>query len=89
MEYSLADIILSMQRRYNEHDFGDVVRSAFDRSGRSIKSVADESGVPYAGVYKFVNARSDVRTSTLTAIARALELELRSVKRKRKGKAKT
>lgn len=50
----------------------------------SIKRLSESSRTPYSGVHRFLNVDADVRTSTLTRLAKALGLEL-VVRRKRKG----
>ena len=57
-------------------DPAEAVRRAFQKSGISIKRLADSSHTPYSGVHRFINVDADVRTSTLTRLAAALGLEL-------------
>ena len=61
-----------MAKRIDQHDIGAVLREAFRRSKRSIKSVADESGVPYAGVHGFVTADREIQIKTASKLAAAL-----------------
>lgn len=65
-------------------DPAEAVRRAFRESGMSIKRFSESSRTPYSGVHRFLNVDADVRTSTLTRLAKALGLEL-VVRRKQKG----
>ena len=67
-----------------KQDPAEAVRRAFRKSGMSIKRLSESSRTPYSGVHRFLNVDADVRTSTLTRLAKALGLEL-VVRRKRKG----
>lgn len=68
----------------NSTNLSDAIREAFRRSGRSIKSVADEAGLHYAMAHGLLRDREaqDVRLSTGSRVAAVLGLELRPVRRK-------
>lgn len=60
-----------------------VIQRAFEKSGMSVKKLADTTKLPYASVYNAVRGISDPQLSTVELICSVLELELAS-----KGKAK-
>ena len=55
--------------------------TAFERSGLSIKALADQSQLPYAAVYNAVHGKSDPQLSTVAKMAGVLGLELRPTTR--------
>ena len=66
---------------------GDAVRAEFRKSGRSIKWLAEASGVGYASAYGFVHGTNDPLSPTLSRMAKALGLKLTTTKRgKPKGR---
>ena len=72
-----------MARRIDEHDIGAVLRDAFRRSGRSIKSVSDEGHIPYAGLHGFLTGNADIKISTASRMAKVLGLVMTKAKRRR------
>ncbi len=72
-----------MAKHIDDHDIGAVLREAFRRSGRSIKSVSDESGVFYAGLHGFLTGNADIKISTASKLAAVLGLALTKAKRRR------
>ncbi len=59
------------------------IQKAFARSGRSIKSVADEAGLPYASVHGLFRDDRNVSLATAQAICDVLSLELKPAKNRR------
>jgi plasmid maintenance system antidote protein VapI len=66
-----------MAKAIGQHDIGAVLLEAFRRSGRSIKSVADESGVGYAAAHGFINGDRDIQLRTASKLAAVLGVEAR------------
>ena len=61
-----------MAKRIGQHDIGAVLREAFRRSKRSIKSVSDESGVGYAAVHGFFTGDREIQIRTASKLAAVL-----------------
>ena len=59
-----------------------IIRAARDAKGLSQRALAKIAGVPQSHISKIENAGVDLRVSSLTEIARALDLELALVPRK-------
>lgn len=59
-----------------------IIRAARDAKGLSQRALAKIAGVPQSHISKIENAGVDLRVSSLTQIARALDLELALVPRK-------
>ena len=56
------------------------------RSGKSMKRIADESGLCYASVHNFMASGRSLTLATASRLCEALGLELRPMRRrKRKG----
>lgn len=62
----------------------DTIRKEFRKSGRTILSVADDSGLGYANVHRLINTTDRVTLATADKVCRALGLRL--VPKGRKGK---
>jgi ribosome-binding protein aMBF1 (putative translation factor) len=71
-----------------DHDpnsrMGDVIRAAFQKSGLSIKKLAERSRVPYASVHATIVGERDPLLSTADKLCRVLELELVPKRRKKR-----
>ena len=68
-----------------------ILRKAATVDGRSIFALARDAGIPYPVMYRFLKGDKDGRKRGLTLetadkLAVALGLELRAVKRARKGR---
>lgn len=50
----------------------EAVRSAIDDSGRSKRSISDETGIPYPTLNRKLAAKTEFRFSELLALAEAL-----------------
>ena len=69
-----------------DNKMANSIRQVFQKSGLSIKALADRSGCPYATAHGFVHGTSDPTLSTANRLCGVLGLELREVKRsKAKG----
>ena len=55
-----------------------MIQRAFEKSGMSVKKLADTTKLPYASVYNAVRGKSDPQLSTVELICSVLELELAS-----------
>ncbi len=66
----------------NTHDPGELLRDSIRKSGLSLKRISDDSGVPYAAVWRVMNDDADPRLSTATRVFTALGLTLRVTKRR-------
>ena len=64
----------------------DTIRAAIERDSRSLYRLAKDSGVDYAVLHRFANAERDLNLRTADRLCRALGLELRPARRKRKGR---
>lgn len=71
------DIIAEMRRK--QTDLGKQLREAFRSSGMSMFALSKQSGVPYSGIHRFINADRDLTLSTASKVADVLGLELRQV----------
>ena len=75
-------------RKNPDNSMAELIRERFRATGWSILQLAKRSGVPYAAAHGFVNGTRDPVLSTAAKLCKALDLELRSVRRaktKRKG----
>ena len=71
---------------YPKNDLADRIRTAFRKSGLSMKQLSERSGVYYSAVHGFIGGTRDPSLSTASKLCKALELELRQARRnKRKG----
>jgi len=59
-----------------KHDLTDDLRRAVRESGRSLLSLAKETGLPYATVHNFARGRTDVYLASAGKLATALGLRL-------------
>lgn len=57
-------------------DIAWVLKDAFRRSGRSMKSIADETGIAYSMVHGFFVSGTDIRIGTASKLAMALGVEV-------------
>lgn len=73
---SYMGYLLGMQA-HPDNEFGKVIRQAFQRSGMSIKALADRSGVSYSVVHATVKGERDPMLSTAARLCRVLGLKLR------------
>jgi len=66
---------------------GNLIRATFTRSGMSIKRLSRLAGIGYATAHAFVRDSIDPTLTTVERICKALDLELRPVRRgKQKGR---
>jgi len=65
-------------------DLADVIRRAFQKTGKSIKWLADLSGVPYSSVHGLLVDGRDSTISTASRLCVVLGLELKPTPKKRK-----
>ena len=74
--------------RYREamDTLADTIRKEFRKSGRSIKSLADDAGVCYASAHRFIQGTDNTTLATADKVCRILGLKL--VPRKSHGKHK-
>ena len=62
----------------------ETIREEFRKSGRSMKSVAEEAGLGYGNVHRIINTTDRVSLATADKVCRVLGLKLvASRKRKR------
>ena len=88
-DYDGGDIMRSMsKKRKHQTDLGKQLREAFAKSGLSRFALANQAGVPYAGVHRFMGDDRDITLNTASRLAAVLGLELRPVQRKT-GKKKS
>ena len=66
----------------NQHDLGGLLRDAIRKSRLSLKRLSDESGVPYAAVWRIAKDDSDPMLSTVSRLSAVLELTLTTTKRR-------
>ncbi|MEK6676761.1 MAG: helix-turn-helix transcriptional regulator [Planctomycetota bacterium] len=59
-----------------------LIQRTFHKSGASIKSLSERSGVPYASCYGVVKESRDPALSTAAKLCKVLGLQLVSVERK-------
>ena len=64
------------------HDLGELLRESIRKSGLSIKRLSDDSGVPYAGLWRIVNDGADPWLSTVSKLFAVLGLTLSATKRR-------
>ena len=67
---------------YTTEEFSEQLRTAREKKGLSQRALSALVGVPQSHISKIENSGVDLRLSSLTAIARALDLELTLVPRK-------
>ena len=60
---------------------GNLIRSTFVRSGMSIRQLAKRAGVGYATAHAIVRNQIDPTLTTVERVCKALDLELRPVRR--------
>ena len=70
------------QLSYIAQEFSEQLRAAREKKGLSQRALSALTGVPQSHISKIENSGVDLRLSSLTAIARALDLELTLVPRK-------
>lgn len=70
------------QLSYIAQEFSEQLRAAREKKGLSQRALSTVTGVPQSHISKIENSGVDLRLSSLTAIARALDLELTLVPRK-------
>ena len=63
-----------------------LIRAAFRKSGLSMKTPSERSGVPYATVHGIIQGYRDPALSSVERICDVLRLKLVGQERKRKGK---
>lgn len=68
--------------RYKLEPIAHALKEARVRKGLSQRALSQRSGVPQGQISKIEHAAVDLRTSSLIALARALDLELSLVPRK-------
>ena len=66
----------------NRHDLGGLLRDSIRKSGLSLKRLSDDSGVPYAGLWRIVNDNADPMLSTVSRLSVVLGLTLTTAKRR-------
>ncbi|MCH9058921.1 MAG: helix-turn-helix transcriptional regulator [Planctomycetes bacterium] len=64
------------------HDLGELLRASIRKSGLSLKRLSDDSGVPYAAVWRIVNDGADPRLTTVSRLSAVLGLTLTTTKRR-------
>ena len=64
----------------------DVIRAAIRKDGRSLYRLEIDTGVAAAVLSRFMRAKRDLNLRTADRLCRALRLELRQVRRTRKGR---
>lgn len=67
-----------------KQDFGDMIRSAFKRSGLTMLAVSRRSGVPYSLIHGLLAGTKNSRLTTAAKVCEVLGLELRPRKSSRK-----
>lgn len=65
--------------------FADLIRAITEARGLTAYALARNSGVNSAVVGRFLNGQRDVTLTTAEKMCRALRLELRPQRRKKKG----
>ena len=63
----------------------DTIRDAMRRDGRSLYALAVDSGVSRGQLVRFANAQRELTLPAADRLCKALKLELRPVRRARKG----
>lgn len=58
------------------NELANVILAAFKASGLSVKRLAVESGVPYAGAHGFMAGQRDIALGTAARLCKALGLRL-------------
>jgi len=53
-----------------------IIQRAFEKSGMSVKKLADTTKLPYASVYNAVRGKSDPQLSTVERICDVLKIQL-------------
>ena len=66
------------------HDIGELLRDSIRKSGLSLKRLSDDSGVPYAGLWRIVNDNADPMLSTVSRLSVVLGLTLTATTRRAK-----
>lgn len=66
-----------------QQDLADVIRQAFQETGKPITWLAEQSGAPYSSVHGLIVSGRDATISTASRLCAVLGLELRSKKRRR------
>ncbi len=67
---------------YATQDIIDALKSARAAKGLSQRALSKRTGVPQSHISKIESGRTDIRLSSLTELARALDLDLKLVPRK-------
>jgi hypothetical protein len=64
-----------------EHDIEEALRQAMHKSGRSIKSMADNTSLSYSPVHRFYTGQGSMTLTCAAKLCRLLGLELHPQKR--------
>lgn len=64
----------------------DTIRETIDRDGRSIYRLSLDTGVNQGVLGRFVRGERDLRLETADKVCKALGLELKTARRKAKGR---
>ena len=64
-------------------DLTTIIREAFRRSGRSMKSVATEAGLPYATIHGLMAGTKNITLASATRLCLVLRLQLVPIKKGR------
>ena len=67
---------------YATQDIFDALKRARTAKGLSQRALSERTGVPQSHISKIESGGTDIRLSSLTELARALDLDLRLIPRK-------
>ncbi len=70
----------------NERTFADLIRATTEARGLTAYALARDSGVNSAVVGRFLKGQRDVTLTTAEKMCRALGLELRPARRRKRGR---
>lgn len=70
----------------NQRTFADLIRATTEARGLTAYALARDSGVNSAVVGRFLKGQRDVTLTTAEKLCRALGLELRLMRRRRRGR---
>ena len=62
----------------------EVLRSAIERSEKTVYQIAKESGVTQITIWRFVREERDIRLGTVDRLANVLGLEMKETKKTRR-----
>lgn len=81
--YVISSCIMPENDAIN-NEWANLIREAFHRSGLSRFELAKRSGVHYSAVHAFIGGTKDPTLWTTMRLCKALGLELRPARRKRR-----